>query len=136
MKKGQVEEAVRRSLTQYDKWSDITGVITKGCSYDYEIQALIEEATHIGIQMALNGNVDYDEDGNVILKNTKVLDKDFALVSGCQYHILYDRLKDMSCMDGSLLFSSVDEALKYDKENPPCPYPDYERLIARTTYIH
>ena len=66
MTKGQVQEAERRALTGFDKWNDVTGALLNGSSWYYECQSVIEDAVHIGIQMALYGKVNYDEDGNVI----------------------------------------------------------------------
>jgi len=53
MNKGQVESAERRALNLFDKWNDITGYIPKHCGYYYEIQAVITDAVHCGIQQAL-----------------------------------------------------------------------------------
>ena len=63
MNKGQVEEAERRALTEFDKWNDVTGALDG--SYKYECQSVIEDAVHIGIQMALYGKVSYSKDGEV-----------------------------------------------------------------------
>lgn len=63
MKKGKVKEAEVRALGQLYRWNDATGVLSGG--YQYEVASLIVEAVHIGIQMALYGKVEFDEDGNV-----------------------------------------------------------------------
>lgn len=65
MTKGQVEKAERIALNQFDKWNDVTGLVGENTSYQYELQALIKEAVHIGIQMSINGKVEFDEEGNV-----------------------------------------------------------------------
>lgn len=65
MKKGLVNEAERIALNQLDKWNDIAGFVKKHTGYYYEVQGLIEDAVHIGIQMALNEKVDFDEEGNI-----------------------------------------------------------------------
>lgn len=70
MNKGQVDEAERIALNNFDKWNDITGFVVKHTSYYYELQAVIEEAVHIGIQMAINGKVNYDEEGSVERSDT------------------------------------------------------------------
>lgn len=49
---------------ELDKWNDSTGVFPNDSGYYYEIQSVIEDAVHIGIQMAIYGNVEY-EDGEV-----------------------------------------------------------------------
>ena len=53
MKKGQVKSAIRRALNLFDKWNDVTGYVTKHTGYYYEMQAVIEDAVHCGIQEAL-----------------------------------------------------------------------------------
>ena len=68
MKRHQVEEAERRALTQLDKWNDVTGFLDLAGSYKVEIEYILKEAVHIGIQMALNNKVEYDEEGNVDCK--------------------------------------------------------------------
>ena len=65
MTKGQVEYAERQAFNEFDRWNDITGVIRKLDSYYYEIQAVIEDAVHIGIQVALHGEVMRDEEENI-----------------------------------------------------------------------
>lgn len=64
MNKGQVEKAERIALNQFDNWNDTVGLFDDD-SYYYEIQGLIKDAVHIGIQMALNGKVKFDVEGNV-----------------------------------------------------------------------
>jgi len=65
MKKGQVDKAERLALNAFDKWNDCTGVIPEASGYYYEAQDCIIDAVHIGIQMALLGKVNFDEDGKV-----------------------------------------------------------------------
>ncbi len=65
MKTGQVESAERKALNEFDKWNEVTGLVQEHTGYYYELQAVIKDAVHIGIQMALNGKVEYGEDGNV-----------------------------------------------------------------------
>jgi len=50
MKQGQLERAIRRALTQFEKWNDATGCFTKDTSYYYEMQGIIEDAVHCGAQ--------------------------------------------------------------------------------------
>ena len=52
--KGQVDNAVRRALNLFDEWLDITGIIEIGkhTGYYYELQGIIEDAVHCGIQEA------------------------------------------------------------------------------------
>jgi len=62
MNKGQVEKAERLAVTEFDKWNDVTEAIT----YDYsEIEGIIKDAVHIGIQMALYGKVLRNKDGSI-----------------------------------------------------------------------
>jgi hypothetical protein len=65
MKIGKVKKAERLALNEFDKWNDVTGFVQEHTGYYYELQSVIEDAVHIGIQMALYGKVGYDEDGNV-----------------------------------------------------------------------
>ena len=53
MTKGEVESAERRALNLFDKWNDVTGFVTKHTSYYYEMQAVVTDAVHCGIQQAL-----------------------------------------------------------------------------------
>lgn len=65
MTRGKVEKAERLALNEFDKWNDVTGFVEEHCGYYYELQAVIKDAVHIGIQMAINGKVQYDEEGDV-----------------------------------------------------------------------
>lgn len=67
MKKGEVEKAERIALNQFDKWNEVTGFVDEHTGYYYELQALIREAVHIGIQMSTHGKVSFDKEGNVII---------------------------------------------------------------------
>ena len=62
---GQVEYAERKAMKKFDEWNDVTGCYPPGTGYYAEIQDCIEDAVHIGIQIALFGYVKYDEDGNI-----------------------------------------------------------------------
>jgi len=53
MKKGEVESAERRALNLFDKWNDVTGYVPKHSGYYYELQGIIKDAVHCGIQEAL-----------------------------------------------------------------------------------
>ncbi len=65
MKKGQVDRAERYALNAFDNWNNVTGFIQVDTGYYYELQSIIKDAVHIGIQMAINGSIEFDEDGNV-----------------------------------------------------------------------
>lgn len=67
MQKGKIENAERIALNQFDKWNEVSGVIQEHTGYYYELQALMKEAVHIGIQMALEGKVKFDEAGNILI---------------------------------------------------------------------
>jgi len=66
MNQGKVDHAERLALNAFDKWNDVTGFVVPHTTYYYEMQGVIEDAVHIGIQMALYGKVNFDEDGDVI----------------------------------------------------------------------
>jgi len=53
MQKGEVGSAERRALNLFDEWNDCTGFVPKHTSYYYEMQGVIIDAVHCGIQQAL-----------------------------------------------------------------------------------
>lgn len=53
MKAGEVANAVRRALNVLDDWNDVAGVVQPHSGSYYELQAVIEDAVHCGIQAAL-----------------------------------------------------------------------------------
>ena len=65
MTKGKIEKAERLALNEFDKWNDVTWFVDEDTGYYYELQGLIQDAVHIGIQMAINGKVEYNEDGTI-----------------------------------------------------------------------
>lgn len=73
MTRAQVVYAQRKAMDAFDKWNDVAGVIETNSGYYSEIEAVIEDAVHIGIQMALFGKIDYDEEGNVKQPDTMKL---------------------------------------------------------------
>lgn len=67
MEQGKVKTAERIALNQFDKWNEVAGVVDLHTGYYYELQAIMIDCVHIGIQMALNGKVNFDNDGNVLI---------------------------------------------------------------------
>ena len=65
MTKGEVESAERRALNLFDKWNDITGIFTKHTGYYYEIQSIIKDAVHCGIQGALRDYKKLEDEQNL-----------------------------------------------------------------------
>lgn len=63
MTKGHLDYAVREALNHFDKWNETAGAVAKFSSVYYEIQGVVEDAVHIGAQMALLGEVHKHEDG-------------------------------------------------------------------------
>lgn len=53
MNAGEVVNAVRRALNGFDEWNDVAGVVPPNSSWYYEVQSVIEDAVHCGIQAAL-----------------------------------------------------------------------------------
>lgn len=51
--KGEVDFAIRRALNILDQWNNVSGVVTPFTSHYYELQGVIEDAVHCGIQVAL-----------------------------------------------------------------------------------
>jgi hypothetical protein len=66
MTKGKVIRAEAYAIVSLDQWIDQTGAIGRHTSYHSELESLIVDAVHIGIQMALNGKVEFDEDWNIV----------------------------------------------------------------------
>lgn len=64
MTKGEQDYAIRQALNNFDTWNDVTGCFTKGESYYYEMQGVIEDAVKIGSKIACEG---IDSDLNEIL---------------------------------------------------------------------
>ena len=65
MQKGKIETAERIALNNLDKWNNVSGIVEQHTGYYYELQAIVIDAVHIGIQMAIQGKVEFDENGNV-----------------------------------------------------------------------
>ena len=53
MKQGEIDFAVSRALNLFDKWNDVTEFVEKHTGYYYEIQGVITDAVHCGIQQAV-----------------------------------------------------------------------------------
>jgi len=53
MEKGRAERATRRALVIFDNWNRVTGCFTEYTSYYSEVEGIIEDAVHCGIQEAL-----------------------------------------------------------------------------------
>lgn len=68
MEKGKVETAERIALNNLDKWNDVAGIVDQHSGSYYEMQAVVIDAVHIGIQMALQGKVKIDEFGNIVIQ--------------------------------------------------------------------
>jgi len=66
MTKGQVQDAERKALNVFEQWNDVTGALDPNGSWYREAQSCIEDAVHIGIQMAIHGKVNYNKDGEVV----------------------------------------------------------------------
>lgn len=66
MTKSQMEYATRKALENFDRWNEVTGQFVRCSGYYAEILSIIEDAVHCGAQMALHGEIDFDEDGNII----------------------------------------------------------------------
>jgi hypothetical protein len=69
MNVGQVEFAERKAMEIFDQWNEATGQFIPGTGYYGEIQAVILDAVHCGIQMALFNKIDI-KDGNVVKPET------------------------------------------------------------------
>lgn len=54
MQVGEIESAERRALNLFDNWNSVTNFVPIHTSYYYELQGVIRDAVHCGIQQALN----------------------------------------------------------------------------------
>lgn len=63
---GQVEYAERKALDFFDEWNETTGFVQMDSSYYYELQAVIKDAVHCGIQTALFGKIKKDSEGQIV----------------------------------------------------------------------
>lgn len=52
MVKGEVDRACRRALQIFDEWQRVTGCLD-GSSYVWELEGIVTDAVHIGIQAAM-----------------------------------------------------------------------------------
>lgn len=66
--RGRVDYAVRIAHNELDKWNDTANIVEKHTGSYYELQSVVEEAVHIGIQVALYGKVLRNQDGEIIIK--------------------------------------------------------------------
>ena len=55
MKKGEKDFAIRKALTLFDEWNQVTGLFGQYESYYSEIEGIIEDAVKIGAKVALYG---------------------------------------------------------------------------------
>jgi hypothetical protein len=66
MKKSQVDYAERSAKDIFDDWNEVTGFVQPCVSNYDEFMSVIEDAVHIGIQMALFGEIKRNEDGEIV----------------------------------------------------------------------
>lgn len=65
MTRAKAEKAERLAMNEFDKWNDITGVLSDDQGRYGELLDIIKDAVHIGIQMATYGKVIYDAENNI-----------------------------------------------------------------------
>ena len=66
MTQGEIDTAEREALNLLDRWNEVTGFVQKHTGYYYELQGVVEDAVHIGIQMVLFKKIIKDEEGNLM----------------------------------------------------------------------
>lgn len=66
MTRGEKEYAIRKAQESFDRWNDVTGLITKFCGYYYEALAEIETAAIIGARVASGLAIRFNADGQLI----------------------------------------------------------------------
>lgn len=72
MNKGQVDNAVRRALNILDSWVDVTGFVQKETGYYWELQGIIHDAVHCGIQGAMGINKPLPSEEDIVETTTMV----------------------------------------------------------------
>jgi len=65
MTKAQVDYAERQALKRLDEWIEVTGAVCMHSGLHSELEGLIIDAVHIGIQMAIHGKIKI-VDGDVV----------------------------------------------------------------------
>lgn len=75
MTNAQVSYAERKAMEQFDKWNEVANVVEPNTGYYSEAEAVIHDAVHIGIQMALYGEVKI-RNGEVIVRNVETTQQD------------------------------------------------------------
>lgn len=68
MKKCEIDTAIRRALNMFDEWNKCTGFFKEHSSYHSEMQGIIEDAVHCGIQQALK---DFHKIGDYEFENVR-----------------------------------------------------------------
>lgn len=65
MEIGEIESAERRALNMLDRWLEVAGLVEKHTGYYYELQSVIKDAVHCGIQQAVGDfkKLDGEQDG-------------------------------------------------------------------------
>lgn len=61
----EVTYSERTACSILDEWLDVTGSIPLNSGYHSELESIITDAVHIGIQMALYGKIKKTKDGNI-----------------------------------------------------------------------
>lgn len=64
MTRGQVKSAESYAIVHLFKWVEFTGAIDLNSGYHSELESIAEDAVHIGIQMALEGKVEFVTNNN------------------------------------------------------------------------
>jgi len=72
MKKSEIEYATRKAVENFDAWNESTGWFQTCCgSYD-EICSIIQDAVHIGAQMAIHGKIFRDKNGDILYSDRDI----------------------------------------------------------------
>ena len=61
-----MDKAIREAYNNFDKWNEVTGCVTVDSGWEYELLSIIEDAVHIGAQMAIYGKIKKDTEGNIV----------------------------------------------------------------------
>jgi hypothetical protein len=52
--RGRIDSAIRRIYNKFDEWNSVTGFVAMHTGYYYELQSILEDAVHCGVQALLD----------------------------------------------------------------------------------
>lgn len=97
MQQGEFDRALRRALTIFDEWNEVTGVFSPGSSWRYEVEAIIKDAVDIGVRAALGRDyMDVGRDEFLGRTEEQGHKPSESAVSDCIRHLRMDRVIELT----------------------------------------